>query len=598
MTTKKMPNRLIQEKSPYLLQHAYNPVDWLPWCEEAFAKAKAEDKPIFLSIGYSTCHWCHVMAHESFEDEVVAKILNKSFISIKVDREERPDIDSIYMSFCQAFNGSGGWPLTIVMTPEGEPFFAGTYIPKHAKYNLGGLIDILNRIVELWHSDRKSFTDYALKAKEALDKELNVAKPKVLSEDIIAKAVQELKKSFERNYGGFSDAPKFPIPHNLMFLMRAYKMQKEEALLHMVEHTLKSMYRGGIFDHIGFGFSRYSTDKKWLVPHFEKMLYDNALLLLAYTEGYELTGELMYKEVAEKIISYVLRALLSPQGGFYCGEDADSEGVEGKFYVWTVDEVKAVLGEERGELFCHSYDITTDGNFEGKNIPNLIHNEEELSSEQKKMLEESRKLLFEHREKRIHPHKDDKILTYWNGLIIAALSYAGRIFKSEEYISAARTGANFILNTMVDEGGRLYSRFRDGEVEHKGYLEDYANISYGLIELYEATLEEDYLRSAERLTSSMLELFWDFEHGGLFLYGSDAEQLILRPKEIYDGALPSGNSVAAYNLLRLGSILERQDFIDHTEKIFEAFGERIEKIPSAHCFLLLAYSYNKKLKKL
>lgn len=578
-------NRLIDEKSPYLLQHAHNPVDWFSWSEEAFVKAKAEDKPIFLSIGYSTCHWCHVMERESFEDEEVAAVLNKDFVSIKVDREERPDIDSIYMEVCQSMTGHGGWPMTIIMTPEQKPFFAGTYFPKNDQRGMEGLMSILEKVKEAWKSNKSGVLEYGDELVEAMNK---VQKTKVveLDEQVTDKAFSQFESQYDRVFGGFGSAPKFPTPHNLYFMLRYWKKTNKELALEMIEKTLDSMYSGGIYDHIGFGFSRYSTDRKWLVPHFEKMLYDNALLAVAYLEICEATKNKKYADVAEQIFTYILRDMTSPEGGFYCAEDADSEGEEGKFYVWSVEEVKEVLGEEEGNRFCTIFDISKKGNFEGKSIPNLIGNS--MSKEDEGFVSSCREKLFNYRDKRIHPHKDDKILTSWNGLMIAAMAMGGRILNNKKYTEAAERAGGFIYSKLIREDGRLLARYREGEAAFPAYVDDYAFLTWGLIELYEATSDSKYIDKAVGLTEDLLKYFWDEENEGLYIYGSDSERLIIRPKEVYDGATPSGNSVSAVNLLRIGNITNNNRFREKAEDILKAFSLNIKEIPMAHTFSLIA----------
>jgi len=605
MSTNKKSNRLIHEKSPYLLQHAHNPVDWYPWCEEAFEKAKAEDKPIFLSIGYSTCHWCHVMSEESFEDSETANILNKYFVCIKVDREERPDIDQIYMNICQAMTGQGGWPLSVFMTPDMKPFFIGTYFPKNDRYGIRGFIPILKRIANLWSTNKSEL----IQSGESIINSLSDAENEITAKsesknirlnsgiisDILNKAYKILYQSFDRTYGGFGTAPKFPSPHNLMFLMRYWHISNEKKAIDMVYKTLDSMRKGGIFDHIGFGFSRYSTDDKWLVPHFEKMLYDNALLLIAYTEAYSISGNELYKETAEQIIKYATERMLSPEGGFYFAEDADSEGEEGKFYLWTVDEVNKVLGPEDSKKFCSYFSITTRGNFEGKNIPNLINtNIEKLYNSEKDFIEKCRIKLFEYREKRVHPGRDEKILTSWNGLMIAALAIAGRVFDNETYIKQAEKCVNFIQTNLVNEEGRLMARYCKGETAFKAYAEDYANIIWGLVELYLSTFKLGYLKYALKLADDLVKYFWDEQNGGFYLYGSDGEQLIMRPKEIYDGAIPSANSTAAYNFIRLARLAARPDLEDKAFKIFEVFSWEINRNPQIYTFCLSALMFSEK----
>lgn len=592
-------NRLINEKSPYLLQHAYNPVNWFPWGNEAFEKAKTEDKPIFLSIGYSTCHWCHVMERESFEDDEVAEVLNNYFISIKVDKEERPDIDSIYMSVCQALTGSGGWPMTIIMTSDKKPFYAGTYFPKTSMYGRPGLMDVLYSAQKAWRTRKDELINSSKTIVEAVSKSEYIRDKEKLSEGTLKNGYRELRNNFDPVFGGFGDSPKFPIPHNLLYLLRYNYIYGENESLEILEKTLESMYKGGIFDHIGFGFSRYSVDRKWLVPHFEKMLYDNALLALAYTEAFHAVKKNFYKEVADKVFTYVLRDMTSPEGGFFSAEDADSEGIEGKFYLWEYNEIINILGDEDGRFFCNYYNITLEGNFEKKNIPNLISTDlYEIEDDKilKNKLNILRDKLFQEREKRIHPHKDDKILTSWNGLMIAALSYGGRVFKNKNYIEAAKRAVEFILNNLVREDGRLLARYRDGEAAYLGYLEDYAFLIWGLIEIYESTLEDVYLSKALELNSEMLRLFSD-EKGGFFLYGTDSEELIIRPKEIYDGAIPSGNSTAAYNLIRLARITGDSTLEEEAQNVFHIFTGTISNNPSSYSLALIAFMFNFKATK-
>ncbi|MGG7173075.1 thioredoxin domain-containing protein [Clostridium neonatale] len=583
-------NRLINEKSPYLIQHAYNPINWYPWGEEAFEDAKKEDKPIFLSIGYSTCHWCHVMAHESFEDENVAAILNKFFISIKLDREERPDVDSVYMTVCQALTGSGGWPLTIIMTPDQKPFFAGTYFPKTSRYGMPGLIEILESVATQWKNSKEKLINSSDNILKELGKffvsESNDTK---LSEKNLKNGYNQLLKSFDIKYGGFSPAPKFPTPHKLMFLLRYYKMYDETNALEMVETTLGSMYRGGLFDHIGYGFSRYSTDDKYLVPHFEKMLYDNALLVIAYLEAYEITKNPLYKDISIKSLEYVFRELTSNEGGFYCAQDADSEGEEGKYYVFTPDEIKIILGEEDGNYFNEYYDITDEGNFEGKSIPNLIKNSNYNKKDEK--IDVLAQNILDYRNERYSLHKDDKILTSWNGLMIAALSKAYKVLEDEKYLEYAKKAVDFIYNNLVDSKGRLFARYREKESKHKAILDDYAFLTYGLIELYESSYEILYLKKSIDLTEAMIDLFFDEKNAGFFLYGKDSEKLIARPKELFDGAIPSGNSVAAYNLIRLARITGKSLFEEISKDVLDYIAGSIISEEINHSFFLIASSF-------
>jgi uncharacterized protein YyaL (SSP411 family) len=590
MSEHRFTNQLINEKSPYLLQHAHNPVDWYPWSEEAFSVAKKEDKPIFLSIGYSCCHWCHVMERESFEDIEVAQLLNRDFIAIKVDREERPDIDSIYMRACQALTGHGGWPLTIVMTPEQKPFFAATYIPKNSRGQMLGLTELLPRIIELWGNERQLIEDSGDRLSQLLG-QTEEDTSQDLAEDIFKTTREHLGRSFDWEWGGFSSAPKFPTPHNIYFLLRYYYFFQDKTALDMAEKTLEAMYRGGIYDHVGGGFARYSTDRFWLVPHFEKMLYDNALLALAYLEAYQLTDKKLYARVARDVFTYILRDMTSPEGGFYSAQDADSEGVEGKFYVWSREEIENVVGEEDALYLYQVYDISEKGNFEGKNIPNLIKGLPPQSEWAK--LDELRAKLFQEREKRVHPHRDDKILSGWNGMMIAALAYGSRVLHEPQYLLAASRTADFILEKLRQSDGRLLARYRDGEAIYKAYALDYAAMIWGLLELYEAGFDGKYLNSALELNKDLLRYFWDEGAGGLFLYGSDAEQLLTRPKETYDGALPADNSLATLNFLRLGRLTGDYLLEEKADQTFRAFAAKINRHPTAYTFFLTAVLFYK-----
>jgi uncharacterized protein YyaL (SSP411 family) len=547
----------------------------------------------------STCHWCHVMNHESFEDEEVAAFLNKDYISIKVDREERPDVDHLYMSVCQALTGQGGWPLTIMMTPEKKPFFAGTYFPKGRKYGRKGLMDILPQIAGKWDEDSTQISQMGDQIIAETQSRLIANLQGDISEESLEQAFQMYDKMFDPQYGGFGDAPKFPTSHNLSYLLRYYTRTGNERALAMVEKTLDNMYRGGMYDHIGWGFARYSTDERWLVPHFEKMLYDNALLTMTYIEAYQVTGKQQYAEVAEQIIAYVLRDMTDEHGAFYCAEDADSEGEEGKFYVWKPAEIRQLLGEEEGELYCSVYNVTDSGNFEGHSIPNLIQWTIEDAArlqgiplnELRARLEASRHKLFDHREKRIHPHKDDKILTSWNGLMIMALAKAAKALNKPEYAEAARRASDFIARELRREDGRLLARYRDGEAAYLGYVDDYAFYVWGLIELYEATFDIELLQLAVELNADMLTLFWDTEQGGLFFYGHDGEQLFTRPKEIYDGAMPSGNSAAALNMAKLARYTYDASLSQKTDEQLQAFAGSVQKYPSGHALFLIALDY-------
>lgn len=578
-----MANRLYKEKSPYLLQHGENPVDWYPWSEEAFQKAEQEDKPVFLSIGYSTCHWCHVMAHESFEDQEVAEILNREFINIKVDREERPDIDAVYMSVCQAVTGSGGWPLTIIMTPQQKPFFAGTYFPKKGTYGRMGLTDLLERVAFLWKGNREELIEAGNEITAAIN--LNhTGSGKEPDRKLAERAASQLARIFDVKWGGFGQAPKFPTPHNLLFLMRYGSTIQEAGVMKMAQVTLEDMARGGIHDHIGGGFSRYSTDEKWLVPHFEKMLYDNALLLMAYVKAYQHTKKEFFADVAHRTAQYILRELTSKEGGCYCGQDADSEGVEGKYYVFTPDEVKHVLGKEDGEEFCRIYDITEEGNFEGKSIPNRIRSSEDSWEHNDSRL----KKLYGYRLNRTHLHKDDKILLSWNGWVIVALAQAGLVLDKRDYLNAAIRIQQFIESKMSTENGRLYLRYRDRDAAHVGQLDDYAVYALALLELYRTTLDADFLQNAISRANQMVEYFEDKEQGGYFITASDGEQLIARPKETYDGAIPSGNSVAAMVLQRLASLTGELKWQEAAQRQIQFLTDKISDYPASSCFGMLA----------
>ncbi len=579
-----MKNHLQHETSPYLLQHADNPVNWYPWGEEAFAKAEAEDKPVFLSIGYSTCHWCHVMAHESFEDRQIAELLNQYFISIKVDKEERPDIDSIYMSVCQAFTGSGGWPMTIIMTPDQKPFFAGTYFPKSSKYGRVGLGDLLLTIHGKWMTDRESLLQAADEIIEFLQRDEKVRIPS--NSNLIKRGLMQFSTSFDDRNGGFGDAPKFPTPHNLLFLLQQYEKHGDAKALMMAEKTLLQMYRGGLFDHIGGGFCRYSTDKVYLVPHFEKMLYDNALLILTYCKAYEVTGKELYRNIAEKTGKYVLREMRDEEGGFYSAQDADSEGEEGKYYLFAEEEIEAVLGKEKAALFNAHFDITAKGNFEGKNIPNLLKtpvSDLELS------FDETMPTLYAFRKERYSLHLDDKILTAWNALMAAAMC---RLYEATEravYLDAAVDAVGFIESRMMDEE-QLAISYRNGKQRGKGLLDDYAFVIFAYLTLYDVSKDGEYLEKAETLTDTTIEDFFDEKRGGFFLYGDDHEQLILKPKETYDGAVFSGNSAMAYNLVQLWNLTEKEAYRKLAEKQLDFMQVEAEHYPAGHSMFLMALS--------
>ena len=599
-------NRLIHEKSPYLLQHAENPVDWYAWEPEAFEKARKENKPIFLSIGYSTCHWCHVMAHESFEDPEVARLMNEVFICIKVDREERPDIDNIYMRACQKMTGSGGWPLTILMTPDKKPFFAGTYIPRESHHGRLGMLDLVPRIKEVWDTQHADILKFADQITASLNQLSQGSTGDELDKSTLKTAYEQLSSRFSEQYGGFGNAPKFPSPQNLLFLLRHWQSTNDEKALRMVVKTLQSMQEGGIYDHIGFGFHRYSTDSHWLVPHFEKMLYDQAMLAMAYIEAYQATGKKELRETAKKIFTYVLRDMTDSKGGFYSAEDADSEGVEGKFYVWTEDEIRKVLKGEEADLIINVYNIDKTGNFRdeasGKNTgANILHLEKTLTEvafknktsvdELKERVEAARQKLFTARNKRIHPHKDDKILTDWNGLMIAALAKGAQVCNEPEYAVAAKRAADFILTDMRRPDGRILHRYRDGHAAILANVDDYAFLIWGLLELYETVFDVHYLQTALNLNSEMIRYFWDEQNGGFYFTADDAEELIVRQKDIYDGAIPSGNSVAVLNLFRLARITANSDLEDKANKIMLAFSKDVKSGPSGYTQMMVGLDF-------
>ena len=576
-----MRNQLKSETSPYLLQHAENPVNWYPWCKEAFEKAEAENKPIFLSIGYSTCHWCHVMAHESFEDNKTAEILNKYFISIKVDREERPDIDSVYMSVCQAFTGSGGWPMSIFMTWDKKPFFAGTYFPLHPRYGMPSFSELLNTIAKQWKSNKSELLESAEEIIKHL-KNTDTAENSQVDRNLIQRAVQIFEHTFDSTYGGFGDAPKFPTPHNLLFLMLYAKQSNNSSTLEMAEKTLTQMRQGGIFDHIGYGFSRYSTDKYYLAPHFEKMLYDNALLIIAYSSLYSITNNNIYLDTAEKTAEYILNEMTSEGGGFYSAQDADSEGVEGKYYTFSLNEIIDILGEYTGKEFAKVFDITKDGNFEGVNIPNLLK-----SNDLKTDFQAEIKKLYSYRKNRFKLHLDDKILLSWNSMMIAALSMLYRVTRNEKYLNAAQKSQEFIEKNLSD-GLKLYTSFRDGKHSTHAFLDDYAFYAAALIELYNSTLDKRYLKKAEKICAEAVKQFADRENGGFYLSAPNSTELFINPKETYDGAIPSGNSVMAYNLVRLYQITEKDEYMELLENQIAFMSAKANDYPAGNSMFLIA----------
>ena len=606
MVEKEFTNRLINEKSPYLLQHAHNPVDWYPWSEEAFSKARKDDKLVFLSIGYSTCHWCHVMEKESFENEYVAREMNDVFVCIKVDREERPDIDSAYMAVSQMMTGTGGWPLNIIMTPEKVPIFALTYIPRESRRGMVGIIDLTRQIKELWTQGREEIERRAEEVLGNLKRVTQSRKGTALNQQTIDSMVSQLKQSFDAENGGFGHAPKFPSPHNLMFLLRAYRKSGDKELLEMVKKTLASMRMGGIYDHLGYGFHRYSTDAGWFLPHFEKMLYDQAFLMMAYTEAYQVTGERMYRDVVYEVASFVEREMTSPEGAFYSAIDADSENEEGKFYTWRSTEILQILGREDAEIFMSVYNCDPSGNYieeatgrgTGKNILFLNRTLESEAGrlglpveDLRQILDRSREKLFQHRAKRTRPHLDDKILTDINGLMIAALSKAYRAFGEETFLDSAKKAADFLITRMYKDG-KLLHRYRDGESGINGYLDDYAFLSFGLIELFESTMDARYLEICKKLSGTADKLFRDDAEGGYFGSPSDGEALPVRMKEGHDGAIPSGNSIHMLNLLRLGTILSDHGMKESADSIANAFASDLERGAMYHCFMGIGIMYS------
>lgn len=582
-------NRLAQEKSPYLLQHAENPVNWYPWGKECFEEARKKDLPIFLSIGYSTCHWCHVMAHESFEDPGIADLLNRNFIPVKVDREERPDIDAVYMQVCQSMTGSGGWPLTVIITPEQTPIWAGTYLPKTAVPGSSSpsLTEVLTEITEQWKPYRETFSRIGAQVIAQVRENNRDSKPDtVFSGALLKQGARDLLQQFDPKWGGFGTAPKFPSPHNLLFLLTYSRTEGCIPCEEAVKRTLDQMYRGGLFDHIGGGFSRYSTDEKWLVPHFEKMLYDNALLTLAYLEYFSVSRDGFYKKIAGLTIDYVLRELTSPEGGFYCGQDADSDGTEGKYYLFSPEEIRDVLGADAGEFFCGRYHIDDSGNFLGKSIPNLLDTADYSSFPPQ--LQSMKEKLYQFRLQRTSLHKDDKILTSWNGLMISALSRSFLLSGNPAHLDAAERAAAFVVSHLTDSRGKLMVRWRDGQAAYPGHLDDYAFFISGLLDLYDASLNADYLTRAVSLAEQMTDEFSDEQNGGFFLYGKYSERLVLKPKEGYDGAMPSGNSAAARIFVRLFHLTGEVKWRTLAARQCSWIAGQAKKYPAGYSFGLLA----------
>jgi uncharacterized protein YyaL (SSP411 family) len=592
-------NRLIFARSPYLLQHADNPVDWHQWGDEAFARAKREDKPVFLSIGYATCHWCHVMERESFEDRDVAQVLNRDFVSIKVDREERPDIDDQYMTVAQMMmEGGAGWPLSVFLDPDKKPFYAATYIPRQARTGMPGIIDLLEQIAEIWRTQREKVESTCAANIQNLAAKAEPAPAAIPESGIIADAYRHLEMIYDREWGGFGTAPKFPRPLFLSFLLRYWEKGRDSEALAMVERSLQMMRKGGIYDQLGFGFHRYSVDQQWLAPHFEKMLYDQGMLAIAYMQAFQITGKSFYKDVAEEIFAYVRAEMTSPEGGFYSARDADTEGVEGKHYLWTPAEVRTVVDEQATQTVCGLYDITEDGNFEGENIPHLALSVEEFAEREgippaslRVDSEEWRKRLLASREERVKPLRDEKVLTAWNGLMIAALSKGFAATGEKRYLDAAANAVNFIRKRLLESNGRLLHCYYAGESSIHGFLEDYSFFIWGLIEMYEATLEEEYLADALTFSKEVLRLFADEFSYGLYDTASDAENVLVRKKSAVDGIVPSVNSVAAMNFLRLGRITLKQKFIKEGEGILRSLMGDLLAQPISYIHSLVALDY-------
>jgi uncharacterized protein YyaL (SSP411 family) len=606
MSSKKQQNKLSKESSPYLLQHANNPVNWYPWGEEAFEKARSENKPVFLSIGYATCHWCHVMAHESFEDEEIAGLMNDAFINIKVDREERPDIDNTYMLVCQMLTGSGGWPLNVLLTPDKKPFYAATYIPKNERHGRPGMKELIPWLSNIWREEPEKIDRSLREIVNAFQNSTAFEPGSRLQSDILDEAFRQYEQQFDKQHGGFGSTPKFPSPHNLMLLLRYAQRNESSKALEMVQKTLVRMRLGGLFDQIGFGFHRYSTDQKWLVPHFEKMLYDQAMLLQIYTEAWQFTQNDFFKITGEQIITYLKQKMQDKRGVFYSAEDADSEGEEGKFYVWSLEEIRDALPASEAELTIEVYNLTEEGNYEdegtghrtGKNIPYLQKSLAALSDERdmpmlklQSILKSICEKLYKVREQRVLPLLDDKILTDWNGLMIAALAMAGRAFQNEEPIERAKRCYEFISTHLMNENDELKHRWRNGDAAITAHADDYAFLIWGLIELYEATFESRYLQQAMKLNQKFIDQFWDDEKGGFYFTSKSGEQLLGRKKEIYDGALPSSNSVAMMNLLRLGRLTANTRWEEMAAKMNQLFSSDIRKAPMGFGFALQSIDF-------
>ncbi|MEE9143848.1 MAG: thioredoxin domain-containing protein [Candidatus Binatia bacterium] len=591
-------NRLIDETSPYLLQHAHNPVEWHPWGEEAFQKAKSDNKPILLSIGYSACHWCHVMEHESFENEEIAALMNENFVSIKVDREERPDLDEIYMNAVQMLTGHGGWPMTVFLTPEGKPFHGGTYFPPEDRHGLPGFPKILKAVAHAYKEKPQEIEKNVNQIITALNRISDSQESqRPFSRDTVTQSAEQLSQAYDPEYGGLSRAPKFPNVGVFELFLRHYRSSKERRFLEMVSHSLTKMAEGGIYDHLGGGFHRYSVDAKWLVPHFEKMLYDNAQLVRLYAQTFSITQDPLFKRVVEESMDYLLREMLHPEGGFYSTQDADSEGEEGKFFIWSRDEIMQIVGEEIGEIFCRIYDVSEYGNFEGRNILHPTITLEQSSKyfkrevkEIEEFVEKARTKLFQEREKRVKPFRDEKILTSWTGLMLSGLAEAIKLLAKPSYLEAAAKSADFIFTRMVRDGFLLHT-YKNGQAKLRGYLDDYSFIIVGLLDLYEATLERSNLDRAKQLAETMIREFWDDTDGGFFFTGISHEKLISRTKPFSDSSIPSGNSMASQALLRLYHYTGKEDYLKKAEKVLRLHYDTIEKQPFGFAHMLSALDF-------
>jgi uncharacterized protein YyaL (SSP411 family) len=591
-------NRLIHESSPYLLQHAHNPVDWHPWGEEAFQKAKSENRPILLSIGYSACHWCHVMEKESFENEQIAALMNANFVSIKVDREERPDLDEIYMNAVQMLTGRGGWPMTVFLTPEGKPFFGGTYFPPEDRHGMPGLPRILHAVAQAYRERSQEVSQSVEQILAALDRLATVTEStRPFASGTIVESAENLSQAYDPEFGGFGKAPKFPNAGVFELFLRAHRNSKKQRFLETIVYTLTRMAEGGIYDHLGGGFHRYSVDEKWLVPHFEKMLYDNAQLLRNYAQAFSITREPLFKKVVEETTVYLLREMLHPEGGFYSTQDADSEGEEGKFFVWTQDEVIKILGEESGEIFCRVYDVSEFGNFEGKNILHAVLTLEQAArffrkevTEVERVIAEGKQKLFQEREKRVKPFRDEKILASWNGLMLSGLADASKILDGPSCLAAARKTVDFIFTQMFRDGLLLHT-YKDGQAKLLGYLDDYAFVAAGLLDLYESTLERANLQRSIELADTMIREFWDDIDGAFFYTGKSHKALISRTKPAFDGSVPSGNAVATQILLRLYYYTGKEDYLKRAEKTLRIYYDAMEQQPFGFAHMLSALDF-------